>query len=152
MNRILRKFLGLSLVASSILYASGDHMGNHMHEGKMTNHMNPNGAVSMEAYHQTMMVDGYKTIVSSIKPLKDGKNDMTISILKNKQAIKTANVNITFSMPAMPGMEFTQNAGIKGNKYTTNINFSMGGKWAYELMFKTNDGSMHKTNGSVNIK
>jgi hypothetical protein len=55
-------------------------------------------------------------------------------------------------MPSMPGMEFTKNAGLKGNKYNTNINFSMGGEWAYELMFKTSDGSMHKTKGSVHIK
>ncbi len=32
--------LGLSLFVSSGLYASEDYMGDHMHEGKMTNHMN----------------------------------------------------------------------------------------------------------------
>lgn len=180
MNRMLKIIMGSSLVVSSVLYASGDHMGDHMHEGKMTNHMNPNGATntnmkkdmkqmdhgkmnmnhkksnmsnsSMKPYHHTMVVDGYKTMISSIKPLKDGKNDMTITILKDKKPIKDANVSMKFSMPSMPGMEFTKNAGLKGNKYNTNINFSMGGEWAYELMFKTSDGSMHTTKGSVNIK
>lgn len=176
MNRMLKIVMGLSLVASSALYASGDHTGDHMHEGKMTNHMNPDGATntkmkqmdhskmnmdhkksrmsnsSMKPYHHTMSVDGYKTMISSIKPLKDGKNDMTITILKDKKPIKNANVNIKFLMPSMPGMEFTKSAELKGNKYNTNINFSMGGEWAYELMFKTGDGSMHTTKGSVNIK
>ena len=180
MNRMLKIVIGLSLVASSSLYASGDHTGDHMHEGKMTNHMNPNGETNtkmkknmkdmdhgkmnmnhkksnmlnsgMKPYHHTIVVDGYKTMISSIKPLKDGKNDMTIIILKNKKPIKNAIVNIKFSMPSMPGMEFTKNAGIKGNKYNTNINFSMHGEWAYELIFKTSDGLIHKTKNSVHIK
>ncbi|KAB7884288.1 FixH family protein [Poseidonibacter ostreae] len=166
MNRMLKVVIGLSLVASSSLYASGDHTGDHMHEGKMTNHMkdmdhetmNINhkksnmSNSSLNLYHHTIVVDGYQTTISSIKPLKDGKNDMTISILKNKKDIKNAIVNIKFSMPSMPGMEFTENAGIKGNKYNTNINFSMHGEWAYELIFKTSDGLIHKTKNSVHIK
>lgn len=57
MNKLTKILLGLSLLAGSALYASGshsdehktkvessnDHMGNHMHEGKMTNHMNMDG-------------------------------------------------------------------------------------------------------------
>ena len=35
--------LGLSVFVSSGLYASEDYMGDHMHEGKMTNHMNMDG-------------------------------------------------------------------------------------------------------------
>ena len=41
MKKILT--IGLSFVIMSNLYASGDHQGDHMHEGKMTNHSNSNG-------------------------------------------------------------------------------------------------------------
>lgn len=40
--------LGLSLFVSSGLYASEDHMGDHMHEGKMTNHMNMDGMTTKQ--------------------------------------------------------------------------------------------------------
>ena len=46
MKKITTFVLGLSLFASSALMAHGDmptHTGNHMHEGKMSNHSNPNG-------------------------------------------------------------------------------------------------------------
>lgn len=177
MNRILKIVVGLSLSASSVLYASADHTGDHMHEGKMTNHMNPDGATntkmkqmnhskmnmkhkkfnisnnSIKPYHHTILVDGYKIMISSVKPLKSGKNDITITILKDKKNIKNVkNVNINFSMPLMSGMEFRKNAELKGTKYNTNINFSMSGEWAYELIFKTSDGSTHKVNNSVYVK
>ena len=178
MKRLSTLVFGVSLLTSSVLYAAGDHKGDHMHEGKMQNHSNENGKTTsemqnnmkqmnhgnmnmptkdkahgdMKPYHHSMMTDGYKTMLSSVKPLKDGKNNMTIVIMKNGHAVKNADVNIKFSMPSMPGMDFTEAAKGQGNKYNTNINFSMGGHWAYELMFKTSDGHMHKTKGSVNIK
>ncbi len=46
MKKITTMVLGLSLFASSALIAHSDiptHTGNHMHEGKMANHSNPNG-------------------------------------------------------------------------------------------------------------
>lgn len=46
MKKITTLVLGLSLFASSALIAHSDiptHTGNHMHEGKMANHSNPNG-------------------------------------------------------------------------------------------------------------
>ena len=56
-------------------------------------------------------------------------------------------------MPSMPGMHFTQHVEEdKKGIYDTTINFSMGGHWAYDLMFKTSDGAMHKANGSMNLK
>jgi hypothetical protein len=45
MKKIVTTLLGTSLLAGA-LFASGDHMGDHMHEGKMMNHMNQNGEVS----------------------------------------------------------------------------------------------------------
>jgi len=46
MKKITMLVLGISLFASSALMAHSDmptHTGNHMHEGKMANHSNPNG-------------------------------------------------------------------------------------------------------------
>jgi len=46
MKKITTLVLGLSLFASSALMAHSNiptHTGNHMHEGKMSNHSNPNG-------------------------------------------------------------------------------------------------------------
>ena len=54
MKKLTTIILGLGLLASTSLYAGGtndnktkvessnNHMGDHMHEGKMSNHMNPN--------------------------------------------------------------------------------------------------------------
>ncbi len=57
MKKLSTILLGLGLLVGSALYAGGshsdehstkvessnNHMGNHMHEGKMTNHMNTDG-------------------------------------------------------------------------------------------------------------
>ena len=64
MKKLSKILLGLSLLAGGSLYAAGahdhehkaetattettDHMGNHMHEGKMTNHMNMDGMTDAE--------------------------------------------------------------------------------------------------------
>ena len=161
MKKITTAILGLSLMASSSLFAHGDmaktkndHMGNHMHEGKMQNHMNENGMpdAQMKAYHNKMMAGNYMVTLSSMKPLTDGKNHMSIMLEQNGKPVKNADVTIKFDMPIMPGMDFTEQAKMHGNSYATNIDFSMMGEWTYELMFKTSDGSMHKTKGSVNIK
>ena len=183
MKRISTLVVGLSLLASSALYAANDdHTGNHMHDGKMKNHMNENGMTdakmkknmknmdhgkmmanmghgkssmsndSMKPYHHNMMTNGYKVTLSSKKALTDGKNHMTIMLMKNGKPVKNADVSIKFDMPSMPGMDFTQKAKGHGKMYSSMINFSMGGEWTYELMFKTSDGAMHKTKGSVNLK
>lgn len=170
------------LVNSALYAGNNDHTGNHMHEGEMQNHMNEKNMKdmdhskmvasmdhgkmmknmghgksgmsndSMKPYHHNMMTNGYKVTLSSKKPLTDGKNHMSIMLMKNGKAVKNADVSIKFDMPSMPGMDFTQQAKGHGKMYNTMINFSMGGEWAYELMFKTSDGTMHKTKGSVNLK
>jgi hypothetical protein len=168
MRKIKTIVMGLSLIASSALFAdSNNHMGDHMHNGVMTNHNNPNGmtnaqmnkmsqgnmsANDMAKYHNQMMVNGYNVTLKSEKPLTDGKNHMSIELMKNGHMIDNADMNIKFSMPTMPGMEFTEHAKYHGNMYKMMPNFSMGGEWAYELMFKTSDGHIHTTKGSVNIK
>lgn len=173
MKKLSKILLGLSLLAGGSLYATGandhehktetstvaettDHMGNHMHEGKMTNHMNMDGMTTkqmqdteMNSYHHNMMINGYSITLSSEKPLTDGKNHMFIKLMQNKKEIKNADISMNLSMPSMPGMEFTEQVKENGS---IDINFSMAGEWAYELIFKTSDGVINKVHGSVNIK
>lgn len=66
MKRLSTILLGLGLLAGSALYAGGshsdetstkvealnNHMGNHMHEGKMTNHMNMDVKTTEEMEHK----------------------------------------------------------------------------------------------------
>ncbi len=167
MKKISTIIIGLSLIASNALFAVDNHMGDHMHEGKMANHekeamqmmtsmdMSSKSAnkssMSKGAYKNTMMVNGYSVTLSSMKPLSDGKNPMSIILKKDGKIIKNANVKIKFFMTMMPGMEFTEQAKLSGDKYTSNIDFSMQGEWAYELDFKTRDGKIHTAKGSVNL-
>jgi len=160
MKKISTIVIGLSLIVSSALYAdNNDHTGDHMHQGKMANHANANGMTNssmsnsnMGAYHNQMMINGYKVILSSKKPLKDGKNHMFVTLEKDGKSIKNAkDVKIKFDMPMMPGMDFTENATLSGNGYNCNVDFSMQGEWSYELNFTTSDGKMHQTKGSVNL-
>lgn len=53
MKKLSTVLLGLGLFVSSALYAAetnkqATHMGDHMHEGKMMNHMNMNGMTDEE--------------------------------------------------------------------------------------------------------
>jgi hypothetical protein len=47
MKKIVATLLGTSLLAGA-LFANGEHMGDHMHNGVMTNHMNPNGMTNQQ--------------------------------------------------------------------------------------------------------
>ena len=61
----MKKTIIIGLLVSSMLYAGGDHTGNHMHEGTMTNHMTPDGKVALlEAGN-----DAFGTIQEVIKKL-----------------------------------------------------------------------------------
>jgi len=165
MKKTVITIIGTSLLVSS-LYAgsnnvgsnsSNNHMGNHLHNGKMANHMNPNGMTdtqikNMNPLEIIKMVDGYKVTIKSNKALTDGKNDISVILKKATKIVKNAEVKILLSMPSMPGMEFTQETEIKDSNYKAKINFSMGGEWAYTLLFKTLDEKIHELTGKVMVK
>jgi hypothetical protein len=98
--------------------------------------------------------NGYDVRLSSEKSLVVGNNEIFIELLKDGEVAKNTKVKIKFYMPEMPGMPYMEYEG-KGKfidgKFKTNINFSMGGTWQYQLKFKTEDGKVHKVRGSVNI-
>jgi hypothetical protein len=59
MKKITLTLIGASLLAGA-LYASGDHMGDHLHEGKIMNHTNSNGMPDqqiekMKKYHEACL-------------------------------------------------------------------------------------------------
>ena len=54
-------------------------------------------------------------------------------------------------MPGMPYMEYIGKAKLVDGKYKMLINFSMSGTWQFHLMFKTEDGKVHKIRSSVNL-
>ena len=102
-------------------------------------------------YQNLKMQDGYKVILSSKKPLKNGKNTLSIIISKNNTLIKNADVNIIFALPSMPNMEFSEHAIEKNKKYKFSANFKEAGEWEYELMFKTDYGTIYSQEGKVTI-
>lgn len=98
--------------------------------------------------------NGYDIKLSSQKSLTVGLNTFFVELSKDGDSITNAKVKVKFYMPEMPGMpymEFKDKAKLIDGKYKMNINFSMGGTWQYQLMFKTEDGKVHKLRGSVNI-
>ena len=63
----MKKTLLIGFLLSSVLYASGEHTGNHLHEGKMANHMSEDGkTLLLEAGN-----DAFGTIQEVIKKLND---------------------------------------------------------------------------------
>jgi hypothetical protein len=63
----MKKTLIIGFLLSSVLYASGDHMGNHLHEGKMMSHMSEDGkTILIEAGN-----DAFGTIQEVIKKLEN---------------------------------------------------------------------------------
>lgn len=98
--------------------------------------------------------NGYDVKLSSEKSLVVGNNEIFIEISKDGEIAENTKVKIKFYMPEMPGMpymEHEEKAKLVNGKFKTNINFSMGGTWQYQLKFKTEDGKVHKVRGSVNI-
>lgn len=94
MKKLSKILLGLSLLAGGSLYATGandhehktetstvaettDHMGNHMHEGKMTNHMNMDGMTNeeMKKMHEKMENNHMGNHMHEGKMTMDGMTD-----------------------------------------------------------------------------
>ncbi len=66
----MKKTLIIGFLLSSALYANGDHAGNHLHEGKMMNHMSKDGkTLLLEAGN-----DVFGTIQEVIKKLESDPN------------------------------------------------------------------------------
>lgn len=98
--------------------------------------------------------DGYDIKLSTEKSLVVGNNEFIVELSRDGSVLTDVKVKIKFYMPEMPGMPYMedeQKAKLVDGKFKTNINFSMGGTWQYQLKFKTEDGKVHKVRGSVNL-
>jgi len=88
---------------------------------------------------------------SSAKPLVVGDNSIDVKVTNNGKAVTGAKVEMKVFMPEMPGMPYmedTQTMREVGDKYSGNINFSMGGTWQVKI-FIEKDGKKYKYAGSV---
>ena len=97
---------------------------------------------------------GYDVNLTSEKSLVVGDNIFYVTLSKNGAPVTSAKVKAKFFMPEMPGMpymEYLDKAKLVDGKYKMLINFSMGGTWQFHLMFKTEDGKVHKIRSSVNL-
>ena len=87
MKKLSTVLLGLGLLVSSALYAAeankstaqqSSHMGDHMHEGKMMNHMNMNGMTDEEMKKNHEKLDSMTT-----EEMKKMHQDMANEKTKN---------------------------------------------------------------------
>lgn len=150
MKTIKLAFVGLSLVASTALFAN-DHA--QMDHSKMNHGTSMGSGVAM-AYHNEMMTrDDYKVIMHTEKPFVNGSNEVEIMISHMNKTVDNADVKVKFFMPEMPGMpymEYETVAKFVDGKYKCDVNLSMNGTWQYQLKFRTVDKKVRMVKGSVN--
>ena len=96
-----------------------------------------------------------KIFITSEKPLVVGNNTIEMLLTMKKSVPQDAKVSVKAFMPAMPGMPAMQSkseAKSLGNgKYTTNINFAMGGTWQIHFIITPKTGKKVRVKSSVNI-
>ncbi len=112
------------------------------------------GLLNAEPIDLTGQKNGYEANLKSEKSLVVGDNIFFVTLSKDGAPVTNAKVKAKFFMPEMPGMpymEFKDKAKLVDGKYKMLINFSMGGTWQFHLMFKTEDGKVHKIRSSVNL-
>jgi len=92
MKKLTVSLLGASLLAGA-LFANSDHMGNHMHEGKMMNHSNMSGMTDKQ---MAKMMDTCKQAF-----LKSQKED--VSSVQSKKLQQLNKVKELFSSDEYSG-------------------------------------------------
>lgn len=84
-----------------------------------------------------------------------GKNNVEIAIADSTgKAVTDAKVVVAYSMPPMPGMapmNYKTDAGLKGNVYKAQVNYSMAGSWNNEVRI-TRSGKTVSTRFTVDAK
>ena len=96
-----------------------------------------------------------KILITSEKPLVVGNNIIEMKLTLKNKVPEGAKVSVKVFMPAMPGMPAMQNKSEAKNlghgKYTTNINFAMGGTWQIHFIITPNTSKKIRVKSSVNI-
>jgi len=91
--------------------------------------------------------------ISSEKPLVVGDNKIDLEI--GHQNFKDSQVSLKVFMPAMPGMPYMEHVtdakSLGNGKFTTNVNFSMGGTWQVHIFLTPKTGKKVRAKTSINI-
>lgn len=91
--------------------------------------------------------------MTSEKPLTTGNN--TVNLEVGHENYKDSAIKVKVFMPAMPGMPYMESiseAKSLGNgKFTTNVNFSMGGTWQVHIFLTPKTGKKVRAKTSVNL-
>ena len=105
-----------------------------------------------EGFTKTGKAGSLNVTYSSAKPLVVGDNMIDVKIIENGKAVTDATkVELKVFMPEMPGMPYMENTKLlapKGDAYSGNVNFSMGGTWQVKI-FVEKDGKKYKYSSSV---
>jgi len=107
------------------------------------------------AYEKVAKFRTTKVLITSEKPLVVGNNTIEMLVTLKNKVPEGARVTVKAFMPAMPGMpamESKSEAKSLGNgKYSTNINFAMGGTWQIHIIVIPKTGKKVRVKSSVNI-
>ena len=109
------------------------------------------GSESSEGFSKSGKAGPLSVTYSSAKPLVVGDNIMNVTITKDGKALTGAKVEFKTFMPEMPGMPYMNDVktfSATGDKYSGNVNFSMGGTWQVKI-FIEKDGKKYKHSSSV---
>ena len=107
------------------------------------------------AFEKTAKFRTTKILITSEKPLVVGNNTIEMLVTLKNKVPEGAKVSVKAFMPAMPGMpamESKSEAKSLGNgKYSTSINFAMGGTWQIHIIVTPKTGKKVRVKTSVNI-
>ena len=107
------------------------------------------------AFEKVVKFRTTKILITSEKPLVVGNNTIHMIVTLKNKVPEGAKVLVKAFMPAMPGMpamESKSEAKSLGNgKYSTNINFAMGGTWQIHFIVIPKTGKKVRVKSSVNI-
>ena len=96
-----------------------------------------------------------KILITSEKPLVVGNNSIEMTLSMKNKIPEGAQVSVKAFMPAMPGMPAMESKSevksIGDGKYTTRINFAMGGTWQIHFIVTPKSGKKVRVKSSVNI-
>lgn len=108
-------------------------------------------SASSEGFTKSGKAGSLAVTYASAKPLVVGDNTMEVTVTKDGKPFTGAKVEMKVFMPEMPGMpymEYIKVLDAAGDKYSGNINYSMGGTWQIRIYIEK-DGKKYKHSSSV---
>lgn len=114
------------------------------------------GIVAAKEYEVSKKTGDYSVLIKIDRnPPVVGKNNVEIAITDaSGKAVTDAKVVVAYSMPPMPGMapmNYKTDAGLKGNVYKAQVNYSMAGSWNNEVRI-TRSGKTVSTRFTVDAR